>query len=106
MRYTVVLIREQEGGFSASVPAMPGCFSQGDTLEEALANVSEAMDGWLESEAIQGRSPLEEDRQIVLDGIAQALDIVQEMRDAGEIRDEWAEDLRLASVSIERAVAA
>jgi len=85
---------------------MPGCFSQGDTLEEALANVSEAMDGWLESEAIQGRSPLEEDRQIVLDGIAQALDIVQEMRDAGEIRDEWAEDLRLASVSIERAVAA
>ena len=42
--YTVVLEPEpEEGGYSVSVPALPGCFSQGDTLDEALANVREAI---------------------------------------------------------------
>jgi predicted RNase H-like HicB family nuclease len=47
-----VLIRpEAEGGFSVSVPVMPGCHSQGDTLEEALANIREAADLWIEVQA-------------------------------------------------------
>lgn len=38
-RYTVLLTPEpEEGGYSVSVPALPGCFTQGDTYEEALAN--------------------------------------------------------------------
>jgi predicted RNase H-like HicB family nuclease len=43
MRYTVVLEREEDGGFVASVPALPGCVSQGDTRAEALKNIQEAI---------------------------------------------------------------
>jgi predicted RNA binding protein YcfA (HicA-like mRNA interferase family) len=42
MRYTVVLEREEDGGYVASVPALPGCVSQGDTRAEALKNIQEA----------------------------------------------------------------
>ena len=42
--YTVVLTPEPEaGGYSVSVPALPGCFSQGETVDEALANIREAI---------------------------------------------------------------
>jgi len=41
MRYTVLLEPEQDGGFVVSVPALPGCISQGDTREDALANIRE-----------------------------------------------------------------
>jgi antitoxin HicB len=47
--YDVVLILDDEGGFSVSVPALPGCASQGETREEALAMVREAIEGYLES---------------------------------------------------------
>jgi predicted RNase H-like HicB family nuclease len=43
MRYTVVLEREDDGGYVASVPALPGCVSQGDTRTEALKNIQEAI---------------------------------------------------------------
>ncbi len=43
MRYTVVLEREEDGGYVASVPALPGCVSQGDTRAEALKNIREAI---------------------------------------------------------------
>ncbi|HYU17572.1 MAG TPA: type II toxin-antitoxin system HicB family antitoxin [Chloroflexota bacterium] len=42
--YTVILEPEpEEGGYSVSVPALPGCFSQGRTVDEALANVRDAI---------------------------------------------------------------
>lgn len=44
MKYTVVLERERDGGFVAKVPVLPGCVSQGDSREEALANIREAVD--------------------------------------------------------------
>jgi len=43
MRYTVVLEQEADGGYVASVPALPGCVSQGDTRAEALKNIREAV---------------------------------------------------------------
>lgn len=44
-----VLIREErDGGYSVSVPALPGCHSQGETMSEALANIREAAELWLE----------------------------------------------------------
>jgi predicted RNase H-like HicB family nuclease len=43
MRYAVLLEPEEDGGFVVSVPALPGCISQGDTREEALANIREAI---------------------------------------------------------------
>jgi len=44
MRYTVVLEREQDGGYVAIVPALPGCVSQGNTRAEALSNIREAIE--------------------------------------------------------------
>ena len=43
MRYSVVLFPEEDGGFSVEVPALPGCFSYGDSLTEALHMVQEAI---------------------------------------------------------------
>ena len=47
MTYRVVLI-ENEEGFSVGCPALPGCWLQGSTREEALANIREAIAAWLE----------------------------------------------------------
>ena len=48
MRYTVILEQEPDGGYVATVPALPGCVSQGDTREEALSNIREAADLYIE----------------------------------------------------------
>ena len=48
MKLKVVIHSAEEGGFWAEVPALPGCVSEGETLEETLANVREAAEGWLE----------------------------------------------------------
>ncbi len=48
MKLKVLLRPESEGGYSASVPALPGCYSQGETREEALENIREAAELWLE----------------------------------------------------------
>ena len=48
MRYTVILERESDGGYVASVPALPGCVSQGYTRTEALQNIREAIELYVE----------------------------------------------------------
>ena len=48
MRYTVVLEQEPDGGFVAAVPALPGCVSQGETRAEALSNIREAAELYIE----------------------------------------------------------
>jgi predicted RNase H-like HicB family nuclease len=48
MRYTVVLEQESDGGYIVHVPALPGCVSQGDSRDEALANIREAIELYLE----------------------------------------------------------
>jgi predicted RNase H-like HicB family nuclease len=48
MRYTVVLEQESDGGYVVSVPALPGCVSQGNTRAEALANIREAIGLYIE----------------------------------------------------------
>jgi predicted RNase H-like HicB family nuclease len=48
MRYTVVLEQEADGGYVASVPALPGCVSQGDSRDETLANIREAIELYLD----------------------------------------------------------
>jgi len=48
-RYTVILEKDsEEGGYTVSVPALPGCVTEGDTIEEALAMAKEAIIGHLE----------------------------------------------------------
>lgn len=48
MGYTVILEQEQDGGYVAVVPALPGCVSQGDTRDEVLRNIREAMELYIE----------------------------------------------------------
>ena len=43
MKFTVVLSPEADGGYSVVCPALPGCVSQGDSLDEALENIREAI---------------------------------------------------------------
>jgi predicted RNase H-like HicB family nuclease len=60
-RYTVILEREDDGGFHASCPALKGCHTQGDTLDEAVANIREAIAAYLESLRAHGESIPSED---------------------------------------------
>lgn len=48
MGYTVILEQEPDGGYVVHAPALPGCVSQGDTRQEALANIREAMELYIE----------------------------------------------------------
>ena len=49
MKYRVILEQDEDGVFVAEVPALPGCISQGTTRTEALINIQEAVEGYLES---------------------------------------------------------
>jgi predicted RNase H-like HicB family nuclease len=49
LKYTVVLVPEEEGGYSVEVPALSGCYTQGETREEAIAMAKEAIELYLES---------------------------------------------------------
>ena len=48
MKLHVTIAQDEDGYFVAEVPALPGCLSQGKSREEALANIREAIAGWLE----------------------------------------------------------
>ncbi len=54
MNFKVIIEEDEDGAFVATVPALPGCISQGDTEEEALENVKEAIELHLESLAEDG----------------------------------------------------
>ncbi len=50
MHFKVVIEEDEEvGGYVVSCPSLPGCFSQGDTIDEALENIKEAIQACLES---------------------------------------------------------
>jgi predicted RNase H-like HicB family nuclease len=46
--YKVVFEPAEEGGYTAYVPSLPGCISEGDTYKEAQKNIKEAIEGWIE----------------------------------------------------------
>lgn len=48
MKLTVILESQDEGGFTVYVPSLPGCVSQGETKPEALKNIKEAIELYLE----------------------------------------------------------
>jgi antitoxin HicB len=52
--YTVVITRDESGAFVAVVPALPGCFTEGGTREEAMSNIKEATALLLESMTSHG----------------------------------------------------
>lgn len=49
MKYRVLIEQDEDGIFVAEVPSLPGCISQGHTREEAIKNIQEAIEGYLES---------------------------------------------------------
>jgi predicted RNase H-like HicB family nuclease len=55
--FTVLFEPAEEGGFVATCPALPGLVAEGDTLDEARANVRDAIKGYLESLAKDGLPP-------------------------------------------------
>ena len=48
MRLKIILEPSEEGGYTAIVPSLPGCISEGDTKEEVLKNIREAIELYLE----------------------------------------------------------
>ena len=65
MNLKVILEASDEGGYTATVPSLPGCISEGDTRDEALANIREAIDLYLE--------PVEDDIAVL--GAAELLEV-------------------------------
>lgn len=53
LEYNAIFQKEDEGGFSVWVPSLPGCASQGETFEEAMENIKEAISLYLEDETEQ-----------------------------------------------------
>ncbi|NOZ78435.1 MAG: type II toxin-antitoxin system HicB family antitoxin [Acidobacteria bacterium] len=66
MRYRVVLETDENGIIVARVPALPGCLSEGATRAEALRNIQEAIEGYIESMEAHGEPvPPSIDEEIV-----------------------------------------
>jgi predicted RNase H-like HicB family nuclease len=57
----VLLFRDEDGGWVVECPSLPGCISQGDTREEAIANIKEAIELYVEVLQEEGR-PIPEER--------------------------------------------
>jgi predicted RNase H-like HicB family nuclease len=48
MNIKAIIHLAEEGGYWAEVPALPGCITEGDSMEEVMANLKDAIEGWLD----------------------------------------------------------
>jgi predicted RNase H-like HicB family nuclease len=48
MEISIIVHAAEEGGYWAEVPALPGCATQGESLQELLRNIAEAVEGWFD----------------------------------------------------------
>jgi predicted RNase H-like HicB family nuclease len=62
--YTVLLEKEEDGGYHAFCPMLTGCHSQGDTFEETIENITEAIELYIES-LIADHQPIPKENLIV-----------------------------------------
>ena len=62
MKVHVSIEEDEQGYFVAEVPALPGCLSQGKTREEAITNIKEAIEGWLE--VMEMKNTIDPDRMV------------------------------------------
>lgn len=65
MQYTVLIHPAEEGGFWAEMPALPGCFTQGNTIEETLKNAGEAIESHLVGLREEGQEVPDEDGLVI-----------------------------------------
>ncbi|MBC6431785.1 type II toxin-antitoxin system HicB family antitoxin [Nostoc sp. HG1] len=63
MKIRAIIHPAEEGGYWAEVPALPGCITEGDTREEVIANLKDAIEGWLE--VANSRNAIESTDQVV-----------------------------------------
>lgn len=63
MKIRAIIHPAEEGGYWAEVPAFPGCITEGDTMEEVVANLKDAIEGWLD--VANSRNAIESTAQIV-----------------------------------------
>ncbi len=66
MKLHVHIEQDEAGFFVAEVPALPGCLSQGKTYDEAVKNIQEAIEGWLEVMESKVEYPKEELIEVVV----------------------------------------
>jgi len=72
--YTVILEEDEEdGGYAVHVPGLPGCVSQGDTKEEALANILDAIKLYLETLRAEGLPVPKGDPEIIIEQVQVAV---------------------------------
>jgi len=62
MKINVIIGKDESGYYVAEVPALPGCLSQGKTRKEAITNIKEAIEGWLE--VMESKHSFDPDRVI------------------------------------------
>lgn len=55
MKFKVILESAEEGGYTVTVPSLPGCISEGDTKEESLTNIKESIELYLEPKKEESR---------------------------------------------------
>jgi predicted RNase H-like HicB family nuclease len=63
MKIRAIIHPAEEGGYWAEVPAFPGCITEGETMEEVVANLKDAIEGWLD--VANSRNAIEATAQIV-----------------------------------------
>jgi predicted RNase H-like HicB family nuclease len=63
MKIRAIIHAAEEGGYWAEVPALPGCITEGDTMEEVMANLKDAIEGWLD--VANSRDVVESTAQVV-----------------------------------------
>ena len=66
LEYTVVFEPAEEGGYVAFVPALPGCVTQGESFEEAVSMVKDAIEGYLSVLKDEGETIPQESKDIVI----------------------------------------
>ena len=70
LKFTILIEKNEEGSYTVTVPSLPGCITQGDTWDDAIANAREAIAGYIEALRALGKPiPLEVPVEVAADGI-------------------------------------
>lgn len=70
LKYTAVFEPAQEGGYVVTVPALPGCITEGDTFEEAVRMVKDAIKGYLAVLKDEGQEIPQETEDVIVTKVA------------------------------------
>lgn len=72
LEYTAIFEPAEEGGYVVSIPVLPGCMTQGETFEEAVSSIKDAVQGYLEVLKDEGENIPQEKADIVITKVSVA----------------------------------